>query len=372
MCFKIVDQGVFQEQELTRLLQLPGTFPGCSGTRALSDNLSDLKAQIASNNKGAKLVNKLIEDYGLEIVLAYMEYIQLNAELEVRDLMKRTAKERGTNVLTCEDFMDDGTPIRLVVTIDQDTGEAVFDFSDSGPQVWGNWNAPKTITYSALIYCLRAMIGHDIPLNYGCLVPIDVIFPTDSILSPNERAAVVGGNVLTSQRITDVIFRAFEICADSQGCMNNITFGDDNFSYYETVAGGIGATSKTHGRSGVQSHMTNTRMTDIEIFEKKYPVIVDKFTINAGSGGAGKHYGGNGVIRELRFRKCLTLSVLTERRVFAPNGLKRGEPGKKGRNLIRFRSGLMFNLGSKNTIQVQAGDVFHLETPGGGGWGQKE
>lgn len=217
ICFKIVDHGVFQEEELTRLLQLPGTFQGCSGTRALSDNLSDLKAQIASNNKGAKLVNKLIEDYGLEIVLAYMEYIQMNAELEVRDLMKRTVKERGTNVLTSEDFMDDGTSIHLVVTIDEITGGAIFDFSGSGPQVWGNWNAPKTITYSALIYCLRCMIGHDIPLNYGCLVPIEVIFSADSILSPNERAAVVGGNVLTSQRIVDVILVAFNIAANSQG-----------------------------------------------------------------------------------------------------------------------------------------------------------
>ncbi|KAH9526938.1 hypothetical protein DERF_000993 [Dermatophagoides farinae] len=367
--FKLVSKNIFQEEALIAQLMKPKEFPGCSGTRALNDNISDLKAQIAANNKGLKLVNELIDMYGLKVVLAYMHHIQQNAELEVRDLMKKIAIEKNTNVLIANDMMDDGSIIELKIKINSKTGESIFDFTGTSQQVHGNWNAPESITYSAVIYCLRCMIGHNIPLNHGILSAIKIIFPKHSLISPGLDSAVVGGNVLTSQRITDVIFKAFDVCAASQGCMNNITFGDSNISYYETVAGGAGATANCVGRSGVHSHMTNTRMTDVEILEKRYPVILKTFTINYNTGGTGLNSGGNGIIRELLFRKKLTLSVLTERRVFSPYGIKGGKNGKRGKNLLQKRDGTIVNLGAKNTIKVNEGDVFHLETPGGGGFG---
>nr|XP_027195835.1 5-oxoprolinase-like [Dermatophagoides pteronyssinus] len=367
--FKLVSKNIFQEENLIKHLMMPKNYPGCSGTRALNDNLSDLKAQIAANNKGLKLVNELIDQYGLEVVLAYMNHIQQNAELEVRDLMRKIAKEKCSNILMANDMMDDGSIIELKIMIDPLNGQSIFDFTGTSEQVHGNWNAPESITYSAVIYCLRCMIGHNIPLNQGILSAIKIIFPKNSLISPDIDSAVVGGNVLTSQRITDVIFKAFDICAASQGCMNNITFGDSNVSYYETVAGGAGATANCSGRSGVHTHMTNTRMTDVEIFEKRYPVILKKFSINYHTGGLGLNSGGNGIIREILFRKNLTLSVLTERRVFSPYGIKGGQNGKRGKNLLQKNNGIVINLGAKNTIQVNAGDVFHLETPGGGGYG---
>lgn len=193
--FKLVSGDVFQEEKLTDLLMQPKEYPGCSGTRALNDNISDLKAQIAANNKGVKLVNELIDMYGLNVVLAYMNHIQQNAELEVKDLMKKVALERKTNILSACDIMDDGTIIKLKIEIDTNTGNCVFDFTGTGEQVYGNCNAPESITYSAVIYCLRCMIGHDIPLNHGLLSPIKIIFPKNSIISPSIEAAVVGGNL---------------------------------------------------------------------------------------------------------------------------------------------------------------------------------
>ncbi|KAI2803539.1 hypothetical protein BLOT_007670 [Blomia tropicalis] len=324
--FKLVENGVFLEKELTEALMLPGQYPDCSGTRTLNDNLSDLKAQIAANLKGVNLVNDLINSYGVQVVLAYMGHIQQMLNL------------KGSNTLNARDMMDDGSVIELYIEIDPLTGDAIFDFTGTGEQVYGNCNAPTAVTYSAIIYCLRCMIGHDIPLNHGCLAPITVRFPPNSIISPSLDAAVVGvigcvitGNVLTSQRITDVIFRAFESCAASQGCMNNITFGDETVGYYETVAGGAGATDSNDGRSGVHTHMTNTRITDVEILEKRYPVVVNTFTLNPDTGGKGTYHGGDGILRELLFRKNLTLSILTERRVLHPYGLKGGQDGKRGK-----------------------------------------
>ena len=296
--------------------------------------------------------------------------------------------------LTAEDSMDDGTQIKLTVTINKQDYTAKFDFAGSGLEVISNCNAPRAVTLSAIIYALRCMIPHEIPLNQGCLQNIRVDFPDNCILNPSPEAAVVGGNVLTSQRVVDVIFRAFGTCAASQGCMNNITFGDETSGYYETVAGGAGAGPNWHGRSAVHTHMTNTRITDPEILERRYPVILQKFVVNRNSGGRGKFTGGDGVIRELLFRKNLVLSVLTERRVFAPYGLNGknhcpflrstlnlnliaccfqkigGESGKKGRNTLVRADGRTINLGSKATTTVYPGDLFHLETPGGGGYGK--
>lgn len=374
--FKIVDRGVFKEKELIEELQAPGKYPGCSGTRLLQDNLSDLKAQIAANQKGIQLVKDLIDSYGLDVVQAYMAHIQANAEVAVREVLKKFGKRAqevsGKSFLEAEDYMDDGSVIALKVSINVPDGTALFDFSGTGPEVWGNINAPKAVTFSALIYSLRCLVGEDIPLNQGCLNPVEIIIPPMSLLDPSENAAVVGGNVLTSQRVVDVILRAFQACAASQGCCNNITFGDDNFGYYETVAGGSGAGPTWNGQSGVHVHMTNTRLTDPEILERRYPVCLRRFHLNQGTGGAGLFRGGDGVVREMQFLKPVTLSVLTDRRVVSPYGLAGGEPGKRGLNLlIRHADGVTVNLGGKCSVPIQSGDVFVLQTPGGGGWGKK-
>uniref|UniRef100_A0A4W5QNX2 5-oxoprolinase, ATP-hydrolysing n=1 Tax=Hucho hucho TaxID=62062 RepID=A0A4W5QNX2_9TELE len=374
--FKLVTAGVFQEEAVTEALMAPAQYPDCSGTRNLHDNLSDLRAQVAANQRGSTLVGELIDSYGLAVVQAYMGYIQTNAELAVRDMLKEFARCRrqqtGSLEVEAEDFMDDGTPIRLRVEIKENEGSAVFDFTGTGTEVWGNCNAPRAITFSALIYCLRCMVGQDIPLNQGCLTPIKVIIPNGSILQPSQNAAVVGGNVLTSQRVVDVIFRAFEVCAASQGCMNNVTFGSEGSGYYETVAGGAGAGPGWTGRSGVHSHMTNTRITDPEILEKRYPVVLEHFSLRPGSGGAGEYRGGDGVIRKLLFRNKVVLSVLTERRSTRPYGLHGGGCGASGLNQLHRADGRVLNLGAKTTVSLEPGDMFCLYTPGGGGYGDED
>uniref|UniRef100_A0A914HY80 5-oxoprolinase n=1 Tax=Globodera rostochiensis TaxID=31243 RepID=A0A914HY80_GLORO len=338
--FKIVDGGLFKETELVEQLMAPQKVPGCSGTRNLRDNLADLNAQIAANQKGIGLLQELVREYSLPVVKAYMAHIQRNA------------------VDAAQDWMDDGTELRLAVEIDEKTGDALFDFTGTGLQVHSSCNAPPAVLMAAVIYCLRCLVGRDIPLNQGCLEPVKVYVPSGTILSPSEDAAVVGGNVLTSQRLCDVILRAFNAVAASQGCMNNVTFGDAQFGYYETVGGGAGAGPGFNGRSGIHSHMTNTRITDVEVLERRYPVIVRKFTLREGSGGDGEP---------------VQLSLLTERRVFAPYGLNGGEPAKRGKNtLCRRRGETRVNLGAKNSAQVEAGDVLELETPGGGGFGERK
>ncbi|RUS91769.1 hypothetical protein EGW08_000477 [Elysia chlorotica] len=352
--FKLVEGGVFKEKGET----------------------SCYIFQKVINYKGIKLITELINEYGLDVVQAYMKHIQENAEVAVKDMLReiavKTKSRTGKTELYAEDFMDHGTKICLRVDINAAEGTAVFDFTGTGHQVQGNTNAPRAITLSAIIYCLRCMVGHDVPLNQGCLAPIKVILPPGSIIDPWEHAAVVGGNVLTSQRIVDVVLKAFGICAASQGCMNNITFGDENVGYYETVAGGAGAGPSWHGRSGVHSHMTNTRITDPEILEKRYPVVLQCFRLNEGTGGKGRYCGGDGIIREFLFRRPLTLSLLTERRVFSPYGLEGRINGQKGKNLMIYSDGRVVEVGAKNTVHVKPGDVFHLETPGGGGFGDPD
>lgn len=373
--YKLVNNGVFQEEGVIDLLMSPGKYPGSSGSRNLHDNLSDLRAQVAANQKGIMLVRELIDAYGLDVVQAYMKHIQENAEIAVKEMLKEVAckaqTETGSTVLRAEDYMDDGTVIKLRVDINEN-GTALFDFTGSGPQVSGNCNAPRAVTLAAMIYSLRCLIGHDVPLNQGCLNPISLYIPEGTILSPSETAAVVGGNVLTSQRIVDVLLRAFSACAASQGCMNNTTFGDDTVGYYETVAGGAGAGPTWNGRSGIHTHMTNTRITDPEILERRYPVILKCFHLNEGTGGVGLYHGGDGVIREMIFRRPLTLCILCERRVYEPYGLKGGGAGKRGKNTLIRQNGEVIQLGGKESVEVFPGDVYRLESPGGGGYGSDE
>lgn len=376
--FKLVEKGIFQEEGIIKILQCPGTDERgnkISGTRRIQDNLSDLRAQVAANQRGISLLQELIEQYGLETVQAYMNYVQMNAEEAVREMLKtvgnKVSSKSDENSVTLveEDCMDDGSVIHLKLSIDFNKGEAIFDFGGTSSEVYGNWNAPEAVTAAAVIYCLRCLVDVDIPLNQGCLAPVKILIPEGSFLSPSDMAAVVGGNVMTSQRITDVIFSAFQACACSLGCMNNLTFGDNSFGYYETIGGGSGAGPTWDGTSGVQCHMTNTRMTDPEIFEQRYPVTLHKFGLREDSGGAGFHRGGDGLIREIEFRRPVTVSILSERRVHAPRGLKGGKYGARGANYLVKKDKRRIYLGGKNSIEVQPGDTIQILTPGGGGWG---
>lgn len=380
--FKLVDKGIFQEEGIIKLLQFPNSDESAHnipGTRRLQDNLSDLQAQVAANRRGITLIKELIEQYGLDTVQAYMTYVQVNAEGAVREMLKSVAARvtsqspkfgAGDSVtIEEEDYMDDGSVIHLNLTIDPHKGEANFDFSGTSPEVYGNWNAPEAVTAAAVIYCIRCLVDVDIPLNQGCLAPVKIHIPLGSFLSPSDKAAVVGGNVLTSQRVTDVVLTAFQACACSQGCMNNLTFGDDTFGYYETIGGGCGAGPSWDGTSGVQCHMTNTRMTDPEIFEQRYPVILHTFGLRENSGGAGLHRGGDGLVREIEFRRPVVVSILSERRVHAPRGLKGGKDGARGANYLITKDKREVYLGGKNTVAVQAGEILRILTPGGGGWG---
>jgi len=374
---KLVRGGAFDEAGVTALLTAPGKLkhvhPDMRGTRALADNLSDLRAQAAANARGVALVAALIAEHSAPVVLAYMRHIQANAEGAVRGMLREfgAARGGGTVVAAAADQMDDGTPIALTVTVNTDEGSAVFDFEGTGPQVIGNTNAPPAVTASAVIYALRCMVASDIPLNQGCLAPVTIRIPAGSLLSPSPDAAVVGGNVLTSQRVTDVVLKAFAAAAASQGCMNNLTFGDGGLGYYETIAGGAGAGPGWVGRSGVHTHMTNTRITDPETLERRFPVVLRAFTLRPGSGGRGRWRGGDGVVREIEFLRPLTACILSERRSTRPFGMAGGGPGAAGVNLLlRARApGVRISLGGKAVVQVAAGDRIRIETPGGGGWG---
>lgn len=380
--FKLVENGEFQEKGITEVLMSPALEPQtdgqppCSGTRNLADNLSDLKAQIAANNKGIRLVNELISSYSLPVVHAYMRYIQQTAEKSVRKMLRDLSLQHGLkeiDTLFAVDFMDNGARLQLALTIDRAEGGAKFDFTGTDLQIYGNINAPRSVTMSAIIYSLRCLVKDDIPLNSGCMDPIEVVIPKGSFLDPLEGAAVVGGNVLTSQRVTDVVLMAFKASANSQGCMNNFTFGNQRMGYYETIAGGAGAGPHWQGQDAVQVHMTNTRITDAEILERRYPVLLREFSVREGSGGAGKHRGGHGVVREFEFLEPLDVGILSERRAFAPNGLNGGAPGQRGRNVwYRKTKTGEFDpvfLGGKNSIKVKQGDRVRIESPGGGGFG---
>ncbi|MCA9482611.1 MAG: hydantoinase B/oxoprolinase family protein [Nitrospina sp.] len=369
--FKLVDAGKFQEEGISRILQHPGgkedggqTIPG---TRALTENLSDLKAQIAANRRGIELLRELVAAHGLETVHAYMDYIRMSARLAVTECLRNLAGGVDRE-FRAEERMDEGTVLRLRLKVSKE-GKGVFDFTGTGAEVKGNLNAPVAVTHSAVLYCLRCLVGGDMPLNQGCLDAVDFIIPPGSLLSPSENAAVAAGNVLTSQRVVDLVFRALETVAASQGCMNNFTFGNDRVAYYETIGGGAGAGPDFDGASGVHTHMTNTQITDPEILEQRYPVLLRRFSLRQGSGGAGRHHGGEGLIREIEFLEPMHVSILSERRVHAPYGLKGGQPGRKGENLWTRNNGETVDLGGKNEIQVEAGDRVRILTPGGGGFG---
>ncbi|KAG6890037.1 hypothetical protein C0995_012494 [Termitomyces sp. Mi166 len=398
--FKIVDGGVFDREGLVDyMVEKPSQYPGSSGCRNIRDVESDLKAQIAANHKGIQLIHAIVEDYGLPTVQEYMYHIRANAEMSVRNLLRDVAKRAGTGVLSAVDYLDDGSPISLRVEINETDGSAVLDFEGTGYEVRGNLNAPISVVHSAVIYCMRAMLDVDIPLNAGCLVPLEIKIPQKSLLSPSRTAAVCGGNVLTSQRIVDVVLKAFHAAAASQGCTNNLTFGTGGkdkdgkavagWGYYETIAGGSGAGPGWHGTDGVHTHITNTRIGDVEILERRYPVMLHQFGLRHGSAGLGKWHGGEGVIRDIEFLESMQVSILSERRTRQPYGMEGGGPGALGRNTwvkrLRTEDGDLdpharystipsreINIGGKATVYMGKGDRLVIETPGGGAWGVDE
>ncbi len=359
---KAVSEGEFKEAVLSRLFQK-------GGARKISENIADIKAQIAANHKGLLLLEDAQKYYTDEVVTAYMKHIQDVSAKAIRQKLISLAK-RQSGYLHAHDHMDDGSVIDLKLMLDPESGSAIFDFTGSADQVLSNQNAPLSITFSAVIYALRCLIDEELPLNGGFLQPVEIRLRKGSILNPDRDAAVVGGNVTTSQRIVDVIFQAFGNIADSGGCMNNLTFGNEKFGYYETIGAGSGAGEGFDGASGVHTHMTNTRITDPEILEQRYPVILEEFSLRRGSGGRGRYVGGDGLVRAIRFQEAMSVSLLSERRRYAPHGAKGGCDGKRGRNLL-VHNGAADELGGRAIFKAEAGDTLVIKTPGGGGYAKQ-
>ncbi|NER21047.1 MAG: 5-oxoprolinase [Symploca sp. SIO1C2] len=356
--FLLVEEGNFREIPLRQVL-LNHSYPA----RNPEQNLADFKAQIAANERGVQELHKMVLQYGLATVQAYMKFVQDNAEESVR---------RAIDVLRDGEFsyeMDNGARIQVKVTIDKQNRTATIDFTGTSDQLQSNFNAPKAVTQAAVLYVFRTLVDDTIPLNAGCLNPLEIIIPAGCMLNPTYPAAVVAGNVETSQTIVDALYGALGVMAASQGTMNNFTFGNERYQYYETICGGSGAGANFHGTDAVHTHMTNSRLTDPEVLETRYPVQVESFTLRPDSGGKGRYVGGNGVIRRIRFLETMTANILSSHRLIPPFGLNGGEAGLVGCNWIQRYSGTEENLDSTATVEMQPGDVFVIETPGGGGFG---
>lgn len=382
---KIVSKGEFLENDVRDAFHRAGEFPGCSPTRRINDNISDIKAQISANQRGLLLLQNLTSQFTLPVVHKYMYAIQDNAQVAVRTFLRQTLKEHP-EPLTATDYFDDGTKLQVKITISND-GTAVYDFEGTGPQMWGNYNCPISITQSAAIYTIRCLINVDIPLNEGCLTPITIRVPKGSVLNPEPSVAICG-STLASQRVIDVILRAYGKCAAFAGCANSFGWGmggknpltgkiEPGFNYGETVGGGSGAGPGWHGEHAVQVHSTNTKITDAEIVEKRTPVIVRQHTIARGTGGRGQFNGGDGAIREVEARIPLRFSILSDRRVFAPYGMEGGEAGSVGKNFaFKWNAEktelVKISLGGKAELALQPGERMQVQSPAGGGWGSFE
>ncbi len=367
--FKLVENGRMREPELRELLA-SGPYPA----RNVEQNIADLRAQIAANEKGVHELRRMVGMFGLDVVHAYMQHVQDNAEEAVRQVI---------GVLQDGQFryeLDSGAVIQVQVKVDRNARSASIDFSGTSAQLGDNFNAPSAVCMAAVLYVFRTLVNDDIPMNAGCLKPISVHIPEGCMLRPHYPAATVAGNVETSQCVTDALYGALGVMAAAQGTMNNFTFGNEQYQYYETIAGGSGAgylrtpgsdtVTAFAGTDVVQTHMTNSRLTDPEILEWRYPVLLEEFSIRADSAGQGAQPGGHGGIRRLRFLEPMTASILSNRRRIAPYGLAGGHSGQPGRNYVVRQNGETQELGSTDSTSMQAGDVFVIETPGGGGYGQ--
>jgi N-methylhydantoinase B len=356
--FLLVEEGNFREKELKEILA-NNIYPA----RNPDQNIADFQAQIAANNKGVKELLNMVANYGLETVQTYMQFVQDNAEESVRKVIK--VLKNGS--FTYE--MDNGGKIKVTITINQEKRQAKIDFTGTSEQMNNNFNAPKSITQAAILYVFRTLVDDHIPLNAGCLKPLEIIIPEKCLLNPKYPAAVVAGNVETSQAIVDSLYGALGIMAASQGTMNNFTFGNEKYQYYETICGGSGAGFNYHGTDAVHTHMTNSRLTDPEVLEMRFPVLLEEFSIRKNSGGKGLYNGGNGVTRKIRFLEPMTVGILANHRLIPPFGLHGGENGQVGKNYVQHEDQTIENLGHLGTVKVQSGDVFVIETPGGGGYG---
>ncbi|MDB5771268.1 MAG: 5-oxoprolinase [Burkholderia sp.] len=356
--FQLVRGGRFLEAETIALLS-SGKYPA----RNIKQNLADLQAQVAANQKGVEELLKMVDHFGMEVVLAYMKHVQDNAEEAVRRVI--TALKDSSY----EYKLDNGAVIKVAIRVDHAKRTADIDFTGTSPQLNNNFNAPSAICMAAVLYVFRTLVDDEIPLNGGCLKPLNIIIPEGSMLNPHYPAAVVSGNVETSSCITNALYGALGVLASAPGTMNNFTFGNDEHQYYETISGGSGAGKGFPGTDLVQTHMTNSRLTDPEILEWRYPVRLESYEINPGSGGRGQWNGGNGGIRKVRFLEKMTASILSNNRIVPPFGAAGGEPGKCGRNYVIRKDGRTEELSFVSSIDVDAGDVFVIETPGGGGYG---
>jgi 5-oxoprolinase (ATP-hydrolysing) len=359
--FLLVEEGRFREAETIALLA-SGRHP----VRNVRQNIADLQAQIAANEKGVQELRRMVEHFGLEVVRAYMRHVQDNAEESVR---------RVIGVLKDGKFelpMDCDAVIRVGISIKPDKRSARIDFTGTSPQLPNNFNAPAAVSMAAVLYVFRTLVDDEIPLNAGCLKPLEVVIPEGCMLRPRYPAAVVAGNVETSQCITDALYGALGVLAASQGTMNNFTFGNQRYQYYETVAGGSGAGPDFDGADVVQTHMTNSRLTDPEVLEWRYPVRLESFEIRHGSGGGGRRRGGHGAVRRVRFLEPMTAAILSGHRLVRPHGLAGGEAGAAGRNYVLRANGAVSELGPFDQTEMAAGDVFVVESPGGGGYGAVE
>ncbi len=355
---QLVANGVFLEAEMRKLLT-SSKYPA----RNVEQNLADLRAQVAACQKGAAELEAMVSHFSLPIVQAYMQHVQNNAEEAVRRVID--ALHDGE----FEYAMDNGARVKVSIHIDTQTRSATIDFAGTSAQQSNNFNAPVSVTRAAVLYVFRTLVVDEIPMNAGCLKPLNIIVPPRSMLNPQPPAAVVAGNVETSQVVTDCLYGALGVLAASQGTMNNFTFGDGQHQYYETIAGGSGAGPDFDGTDAVQTHMTNSRLTDPEVLEWRFPVRLDAFSIRQGSGGAGRHKGGNGVERRVRFLKPMTANILANHRAVAPFGLNGGDPAQVGKNWIEHADGTVEHFGATHTAQLDQDDVFVIQTPGGGGFG---
>ena len=352
--------GRFQEAEVVARLRA-GPHPA----RNIDQNLGDLRAQLAANEKGVQDLRKMVEHFGLETVRAYMNHVQDNAEEQVR---------RAIGVLTDGAFtveLDSGAMVKVAITIDRTSRTAKVDFTGTSAQLASNFNAPSAVCRAAVLYVFRTLVDDEIPMNEGCLKPIEIVIPEGSMLAPSYPAAVVAGNVETSQCVTDALYGALGVLASAQGTMNNLTFGNDRHQYYETICGGSGAGDGFDGTDAVHTHMTNSRLTDPEVLEWRYPVLLESFGIRRGSGGGGRWHGGAGVVRRIRFLEPMTVAILANRRRVPPFGLAGGEPGHTGRTWVQRADGRVETLLSQDHRAMAAGDAVVIETPGGGGYGPR-
>ena len=358
---QLVAEGRFLEREMRRILT-SGRYP----VRNVDQNLADLRAQVAACAKGAEELRRMVDHFGLAVVRAYMQHVQDNAEEAVC---------RVLGALTDGEFryeMDSGAVVHVAIRVDRSARRAAIDFTGTSTQQPTNFNAPSAVCKAAVLYVFRTLVDDEIPMNAGCLKPLEVVIPEASMLSPRYPAAVVAGNVETSQTITDAMYGALKVLAASQGTMNNFTFGNERYQYYEMIAGGSGAGPDFDGTSVVQTHMTNSRLTDPEVLEWRFPVRLESFAIRHGSGGDGRHRGGDGAVRRVRFLEPMTAVMLANHRRIAPFGVRGGGAGALGRNWVERADGTREEFGATCEVAMAAGDAFVIETPGGGGFGRQE